>query len=299
MTKPERMSAGTSTTRRQSQMNDISSKSAAPHPLATVSYTRSSIAAANKVKKGPDHQMIIAIDGPAASGKTSIATMLSKRLGFHLLDTGAMYRAVAYQCHEIGVPYDDEEMVGHIANVSDVAFHDVNGAHRIFINDVDVTDEIRTPEMDKGSSMVSALPAVRQAMTAQQRRILSGNGDWVAEGRDIGTVVCPSADIKVFVTASNRERAIRRIVQRNKDMLSDEIPEQVLTAEIEKIEERDKRDSERDVAPLKAADDAIVMDTTDMMFDSVYDEIVATIAEKRTSNFDDSGCCCDNWRIDD
>lgn len=267
------------------------------HPLDHRTYTRSSNAAANKAKKGPDHQMIIAIDGPAASGKTSIATMLSKRLGFHLLDTGAMYRAVAYQCHEIGVPYDDEEMVSHIASVSDVTFHDVNGAQRIFINDVDVTNEIRTSEMDKGSSMVSALPAVRHAMTAQQRRILSGNGDWVAEGRDIGTVVCPTADIKVFVTASNKERAIRRIVQRDNGMLSDEIPDDVLTAEIEKIEERDKRDSERDVAPLKAADDAIVMDTTDMTFDKVYDEIVATIAEKRTSDFD--GCCCNNWRIDD
>ena len=267
------------------------------HPLDHRTYTRSSNAAANKAKKGPDHQMIIAIDGPAASGKTSIATMLSKRLGFHLLDTGAMYRAVAYQCHEIGIPYDDEEMVSHIASVSDVTFHDVNGAQRIFINDVDVTNEIRTSEMDKGSSMVSALPAVRHAMTAQQRRILSGNGDWVAEGRDIGTVVCPTADIKVFVTASNKERAIRRIVQRDNGMLSDEIPDDVLTAEIEKIEERDKRDSERDVAPLKAADDAIVMDTTDMTFDKVYGEIVATIAEKRTSDFD--GCCCNNWRIDD
>ena len=160
--------------------------------------------------------MIVAIDGPSGAGKSTVAKAVAKELGFSCLDTGAMYRAIAWQALQNGVALDDEPALGEIARTYDIAFGHVEGdpvPRRVFIGDTEVTDAIRTAEIDRAVSPVSAAPAVREALLDQQRRI--GNaGDYVVEGRDIGTVVFPDAAVKVFLTASDEERRPRHRIDR-------------------------------------------------------------------------------------
>ena len=159
--------------------------------------------------------MIIAIDGPSGAGKSTVAKAVAKRLGFSCLDTGAMYRAIAWRALEDGVALDDEDGLGRIARTCEISFGHVEGdplPKRVFIDGVEVTDAIRTARIDKAVSPTSAAPSVRTALVDQQRRIGAG-GDFVVEGRDIGTVVFPDAAVKVFLTASDEERAHRRVRQ--------------------------------------------------------------------------------------
>jgi cytidylate kinase len=196
--------------------------------------------------------MVIAIDGPAGAGKSSVARAVAKELGFRYLDSGAMYRSVALAALEQG------------AEPGDVAPRlRIEVGDRVLLNGRDVTDEIRTPRVSEAASHAAAEPAVRAAMVAEQRRLL-GSGDWVAEGRDIGAVVAPHAEVKVFLTASAQERARRRGGELGVDV------ETVLAAQAI----RDERDQTREHSPLKPAPGAVVLDTTDLPLPEVVRRIV-------------------------
>lgn len=217
--------------------------------------------------------MIIAIDGPSGAGKSTVAKAVAKKLGFSCLDTGAMYRAVAWRALRDGVSLDDEEALGSIARTCEITFGHVPGEptpRRVFIDADEVTDAIRTAEIDRAVSPVSAVPAVRAALLDQQRRI-GYAGDYVVEGRDIGTVVFPDAEVKVFLTASPEERAHRRVRQ-NVDRGVGSIDYDEVLADLIR---RDDADSSRATAPLVAADDATHLDSTGRYIEEVIDEICA------------------------
>lgn len=220
--------------------------------------------------------MIIAIDGPAGSGKSTVAKEVAKRLGFHYLDTGAMYRAAAYTALELGRDISDERSMVEIVLTHPVQFGYRPGEaipSSVYVDGLDISQAIRTPEIDKAVSPVACLPEVRVALVSQQRAIASFS-DHVVEGRDIGTTVFPDAQVKIFITATPEERAHRRAeqnIQRDMNGNFEEIYEAILR--------RDKADTEREASPLVAADDATVLDTTTMTIDEVIDTIVE-IAEK-------------------
>lgn len=221
--------------------------------------------------------MIIAIDGPSGAGKSTVAKAVAKSLGFSCLDTGAMYRAVAWQALQLGVALDDEEGLGRVARDYEISFRHEQGdpvPRRVFMGDTEVTEAVRTAEIDRAVSPVSAVPAVRAALLDQQRRI--GNaGDYVVEGRDIGTVVFPQAEVKVFLTASDEERAHRRVRQ-NVDRGIGSIDYDEVLADLRR---RDERDSTRKTAPLRAAEDAVHIDSTDHYIEEVIDQICALAAQ--------------------
>jgi CMP/dCMP kinase len=203
--------------------------------------------------------MVVAIDGPAGAGKSTVARAVAERLGFTYLDTGAMYRAVALAAD------GHEDDVAAVAEAADISLGD-----RVLLDGRDVTDAIRTPDVTERSSRVSAMPAVRAALVRKQRALLA-EGDWVAEGRDIGTVVCPDAQVKVFLTASPEVRARRRAAQIGEDY------ETVLADQAV----RDRRDSERDHSPLVPAPDAVPVDTSDLDLDGVLEQIATLVVEAR------------------
>ncbi|MEB1812888.1 (d)CMP kinase [Adlercreutzia mucosicola] len=222
--------------------------------------------------------MIVAIDGPSGAGKSTVAKAVAKELGFSCLDTGAMYRAIAWQALQNGVSLDDEAALGEIARTYDIAFGHVEGdpvPKRVFIGDAEVTDAIRTAEIDRAVSPTSAAPSVRAALLDQQRRIGNG-GDYVVEGRDIGTVVFPDAAVKVFLTASDEERAHRRVRQ-NVDRGIGSIDYEEVLADLRR---RDAADSSRATAPLRAAEDAVQIDSTSHYIEEVIDQICALAREK-------------------
>ena len=215
--------------------------------------------------------MIIAIDGPSGAGKSTVAKAVAKNLGFSCLDTGAMYRAVAWKALNDGVALDDQAALGEIARNHEISFGHVEGdpvPRRVFIDGQEITDEIRTAQIDKSVSPVSAVPAVRQALLEQQRSIGS-QGNYVVEGRDIGTEVFPQAEVKVFLTASAEERAHRRVRQ-NVDRGVGSIDYDEVLADIIR---RDELDSSRDTAPLRPAEDAVQIDSTG----KYIEDIIATI----------------------
>lgn len=215
--------------------------------------------------------MIIAIDGPSGAGKSTVAKAVAKNLGFSCLDTGAMYRAVAWKALKDGVALDDQAALGEIARDHEISFGHVEGdpvPRRVFIDGQEITDEIRTAQIDKSVSPVSAVPAVRQALLEQQRRIGS-QGNYVVEGRDIGTEVFPQAEVKVFLTASAEERAHRRVRQ-NVDRGVGSIDYDEVLVDIIR---RDELDSSRDTAPLRPAEDAVQIDSTG----KYIEDIIATI----------------------
>jgi CMP/dCMP kinase len=197
--------------------------------------------------------VIVAIDGPAGAGKSTVARGVAKELGFTYLDSGAMYRAVALAGMRRGVPPAEIAPLVHI-DLSD----------GVMLDGEDVSELIRTPEVSEAASRAAAEPAVRAAMIEEQRRLLS-SGDWVAEGRDIGTVVAPDAELKIFLTASADERARRRAAESGGD------PAAVLSEQTE----RDERDMTRSASPLRAAADAVVLDTTGMGLSEVVARVVA------------------------
>ncbi len=223
--------------------------------------------------------MIIAIDGPAGSGKSTVAKQVACELGFHYLDTGAMYRSVAAAALAADVDVHDEAAVARIAREQAIAFAHEPGSPMptgVSIAGRDVTREIRTAPIDAVVSVVSAHPAVREALVAQQRAIAAGD-DIVMEGRDIGTVVFPDAQLKVFLTADAACRAKRRALQ-NAQRGAGETDADVLCAQ---IKERDLQDSTREVAPLRPAADARELDTTDLSIDEVVARIAAWAREVR------------------
>jgi len=209
--------------------------------------------------------MVIAIDGPAGAGKSTVARALAERLGFTYLDSGAMYRCVALAALERGVDPDDEAAMGELARSLEIELE----SDRVGLDGGEVGEAIRSPEVTAASSRVSVHPGVREAMVARQRELIA-SGRYVAEGRDIGTVVSPEAPLKVFLTASPEERARRRAAQTGED------PDAVLAAQ----RERDARDQGREHSALRAAEDAIELDTTGVALDQAVDRIV-TLARQR------------------
>lgn len=223
--------------------------------------------------------MIIAIDGPAGSGKSTIANLIAERLKFDKLDTGAMYRTVAFICASSGIDLDDKEAVTACANDLTITFDTIDGTQHVFADGRDVSREIRTPETDRIVSKVSAYPGVRKALLRCQRHFAETR-NVVAEGRDIGTVVFPQAEVKVFLTADPRERARRRVLQRLGDA---RLNQAEIDALVEKtladIERRDDLDSHRAVAPLCAAEDAHHIDSSSQTIEEVCDEICALVKQ--------------------
>jgi len=220
--------------------------------------------------------VIVAIDGPAASGKSTVARALARRLGFAYLDTGAMYRAVAALALDRGVALDDETALTQLAETEAITFHhpaDDPVPDTVLIGGTDVTAAIRTPEADAAVSAVARVPGVRAAMVAQQRR-LARAVDTVVEGRDIGTVVFPHASVKAYLTASAEERARRR---------HEELTERGHALEEravhEGIEARDSADSTRAASPLAVADDAVVVDTTGMTVHEVVEHVAGLVGD--------------------
>jgi cytidylate kinase len=203
--------------------------------------------------------MVVAIDGPAGAGKSTVARRVADALGFTYLDSGAMYRSVALAARRSGRPPDE---------VADTVEIGVGFGDRVTIDGEDVTEAIRTPEISEAASRVAADPAVRRALVAQQQRILA-RGNWVVEGRDIGTVVAPGADVKVFLTASSEERAARRATQIGAD------PAIVLAEQAV----RDDRDRTRAHSPLVPAPGAVELDTTGLGLDQVVARILALVGE--------------------
>jgi cytidylate kinase len=211
---------------------------------------------------------VIAIDGPAGSGKGTVAQRVAARLGFHYLDSGALYRLVAVSASRHGIAFDDAPEVARLAVALDVAFED----GRVRLDGDDVTDAIRTEDAGTGASRVAAIPAVRDALLDRQRRFRMPPG-LVADGRDMGSVVFPDAPLKVFLTASVEARAERRHKQLMEKGISVSIP--ILLRD---LAERDARDAERAVAPLKATPDARLLDTTGLTIDQAVDRVVGWAA---------------------
>jgi cytidylate kinase len=199
--------------------------------------------------------MVIAIDGPAGAGKSSVAKGVAAALGFTYLDTGAMYRSVALA-----------SLRRQLAPADVASRIELSLGERVLVDGEDVTEAIRTPEVSERASQVAADPLVRQAMVAKQQRIMA-DGDWVADGRDIGTVVAPDAELKVFLTADPAERARRRAAEMGEDV-DTVLAEQTI---------RDERDRTRSESPLRPADGAVELDTTGLSLDEVVQRVVALV----------------------
>lgn len=221
-----------------------------------------------------DQIFAIAVDGPAGAGKSTIARLVAERLGFIYVDTGAMYRAIALFCLRRGIRPEDETAVCAAIAEAHISIHHQNGTQRVLLNDEDVSGQIRTEEVGNAASTVSAYPAVRTHLLDLQRE-LANKASVIMDGRDIGTCVLPNAQAKVFLTASPEVRAMRRYKELK------EKGEMCNLQEIEQdIIERDQRDMNRAVAPLRQAEDAVLLDGSDMSIDQVVSAIIE-VAESR------------------
>ncbi|MDF2501090.1 MAG: cmk [Anaerosporomusa subterranea] len=217
---------------------------------------------------------IIAIDGPAGAGKSTVAKFVAKRLNYVYIDTGAMYRAVAWAAQDKNISPANGDAMAELTRTLSIQLYYRDGQQRITVDGRDVSEEIRTPDISRIVSAVSAIPAVRNALLDLQRQMARAGGV-VMDGRDIGTCVLPNADVKIFLTASIDERARRRCL---------ELQEKGFVTDLEQLKQeialRDKMDSERELAPLRQADDATLIDTSDMTIEQAVDAII-TKHEKR------------------
>lgn len=214
----------------------------------------------------------IAIDGPSAAGKSTIADIIAEKLGYTHLDTGAMYRATAYQAFKENIEIDDEENIVKMIEKMDL---DMRPDGRVFLNGEDISSKIRTNEISMGASNVSKLLGVRAALVAMQQKICKAGG-YILDGRDIGTVVLKDAPVKVFMVASAEARAKRRVLQNIEKGIEGTDYETIL----QDIEKRDYQDSHRANSPLKQADDAVLIDTSDLTIEQVLDIVMPLVEEK-------------------
>ena len=215
----------------------------------------------------------IAVDGPSGAGKSTLARRLAARLHYIYVDTGAMYRAIAY--HTLRCRAEDEEAVTALLPMIHVSLRYEDGVQRVLLNGEDVSDVIRTPEVSMAASRVSAIPAVRTFLLGMQRQ-LAAEQSVVMDGRDIGTVVLPDAQVKIFLTATAEKRAERRFLELEQKQPGAQTYEEVLADVIQ----RDKQDTERETAPLRQADDAVLVDTTNADLDQSEEMLLAVCREK-------------------
>jgi cytidylate kinase len=220
---------------------------------------------------------VIAIDGPAASGKSTTAKLVAKRLGFLYLDTGAMYRAITLKALECGVGVNDEESLEKLAKNSVITFKNHEGVNRIWLDGRDVSERIREPRVDSNVSYPSMHKKVRRLLVQMQRK-MSEENDLVAEGRDTTTVVFPNA-FKVYLDADLKERAKRRLLE-----LKEKGIEATLEQQIEEISERDKLDSQRETSPLLRDKNAVVVDTTHLTIEQQVGRVIALFEEWKSSS---------------
>lgn len=215
----------------------------------------------------------IAVDGPSGAGKSTLARRLAAKLGYIYVDTGAMYRAIAY--HTLRCHAEDEAAVTGLLPVIRVTLKYADGVQRVLLNGEDVSEVIRTPEVSMAASRVSAIPAVREHLLGMQRQ-LAAEQSVVMDGRDIGTVVLPDAQVKIFLTASAEKRAERRFLELEQKQPGVQTYEEVLADVIR----RDKQDTEREIAPLRKAEDAVLVDTTNADLDQSEEMMLAVCREK-------------------
>lgn len=216
----------------------------------------------------------IAIDGPAGAGKSTLARKAAEKLGYIYVDTGALYRTVGLYSIRKGYDTKDAEKVISTLGSIDIKLGFTDEGQRVYLNGEDVSDAIRTPEASMGASNVSAIPKVREFLFDLQKEI-AANNNCLMDGRDIGTVVLPDAQVKIFLTASPETRAKRRydeLVQKGSDVTFQEVLDDLI--------KRDYQDTHREIAPLKAADDAEILDTSPLSFDESLEAILAVIAKK-------------------
>ena len=216
----------------------------------------------------------IAIDGPAGAGKSTIAKIVAKELGFIYVDTGAMYRTMALACHREGISAKEHEKVAEKCESVDVSLGYEDGTQKVFLNGEDVSTLIRQEEIGNMTSAIAVYPEVRKILVEMQKKLAKEN-NVVMDGRDIGTYVLPNAELKIFLTADVDERARRRykeLIEKKAETNFESVREEILF--------RDKNDSERDFAPLKQADDAVLLDTTNMSIDEVINKILSLVEEK-------------------
>ena len=216
---------------------------------------------------------VLTIDGPSGSGKGTVARVVAERLGWHLLDSGALYRAVGYAASMAGLDLSDTEAVTRCAETTKITFRDPKDGRetRVYVNSHDSTDDLRTETVGAVASAIAVIPSVRAALVDKQLSFRRAPG-LVADGRDMGTVIFPDAGVKVFLTASAEERAKRRYKQ-----LKDKGLAVTLASLLREIEARDARDAARPVAPLKPAADAVLIDSTGMPVDAVVEQVLSLI----------------------
>ena len=222
--------------------------------------------------------LIIAIDGPSAAGKSTLAKRLAKDLGFTYLDTGAMYRALALKVLSEGIDISNDAALPELINRTEIDLAETGGKLKVLLDGEDVSEKIRTPEVSQMASKTSALKVVRHWMLVLQRA-LGKRGNVVAEGRDIGTVVFPDAEVKIYLDASVQERARRRVEELRKAGRQVSLDET-----LREMGERDKRDSERDLAPLRKANDAIAIDSTSLDAEALARRVMQEIHKKPLAN---------------
>ncbi|WP_336825173.1 (d)CMP kinase [Sporosarcina sp. USHLN248] len=218
--------------------------------------------------------IIIAIDGPAAAGKSTIAKRIAEKLNFTYIDTGAMYRALTHKALQLGIDMDSDRDLSKLLEETDIQLLPNRDGQAVIIDGKDCTEVIRSQEVTANVSQVAAHTNVRKMMVAKQRDLAAGIGV-VMDGRDIGTAVLPNADLKIFMTASVEERADRRYIENQRRGIQTSLAQLIAD-----IKERDRADSEREVSPLKQAEDAILLDTTSLSIEEVADQVIE-LAEKR------------------
>ena len=216
----------------------------------------------------------VAIDGPAGAGKSTVARAAAAKLGYIYVDTGALYRAVGVYCLRKGITTTDAEGVGSILGEITVELKFIDGVQHVFLNGDDVSTEIRLPEASMAASNVSAIPAVRAFLFDLQRDIAAKN-NCIMDGRDIGTVVLPDAQVKIFLTADDEERAMRRYRE-----LKEKGSEVTFQEVLDDLRVRDYNDSHREIAPLKPAEDSVIVNTTGYTLEESIEKIVNTVKEK-------------------